>query len=185
MSTFDSVTKIWTGPGDDRFEDGGLTFRELILSKLRSTPERVFQISDDEGTKLTCAQIELMSIRVAQNLKLLGVNAGDVITYFAKNSSVVAPIVFGCCLLGAPIHPLKCRSDLIVEWITAMFEVNRPKVIIIEDCFETVEVLMNITKSLGLGSKFFIANEDKKMCQSNLFHLSELLKETSQERNFT
>lgn len=185
MSAFDSVNKIWSNPKPNKKSlDENVSFREIILNRLRSTPDKIFQISEDDGTELTYTQIELMSIRVAQNLKLFGVNAGDVVTTFVNNSSLVAPLVFGSFLLGASINPISGKTGLNFEWITAVFEANKPKVIIMEDCLEYIVELIEIARKLKLDCKIFISGESRTNCYANVFHTCELLKETRNEKTF-
>lgn len=185
MSAFDSVNKIWSNPRPNNMSlDENVTFRGIILNRLRSTPDKIFQISDDEGTELTYSQIELMSIRVAQNLKFFGVKAGDVVTTFVNNSSMVAPIVFGTFLLGASINPISSKTGMNFEWIKAVFEANKPKAIIMEECLDYVEELIEIARKLKLDCKIFTSGENSSTCYANVFHTCELLKETLNEKNF-
>lgn len=182
MTSFDAVNKIWCGRKVER--DHTKSFQEIVLNCLRSTPERNFQISDDEETKLTFAEAGLLSIRVAQNLQRFGVQSGEVVSVLLKNSTYAAPIVIGCILLGAPVNPLICRLGINVEWIKTIIATTRPKVILLEEYTEHAELIAQTTKEMGLECKVFVMHRKEKLISENLFHVCELLKETNEENQF-
>lgn len=55
---------------------------------------------------LTNHEIKVKTICVSQNLLKIGVNAGDVIAIIAGNHHYVAPVVFACLTIGAPVNTL-------------------------------------------------------------------------------
>lgn len=183
MMEFDSDTKIWSGPKEDRSEDN-LSFREAILDTLRSTPEKVFQISDDEDTKLTYAETTAISFRVAQNLKRFGVKSNDVVAVLVNNSTYMAPIVVGCVMIGAPVNSVMSKTGVDVSSIKGVFDVTKPKVVIIEECEKFYNQVMEAVPTANLDCKIFVMNSDKKYMKENVFNFSELLMKTDNEDNF-
>lgn len=186
MSQYDSTTKIWSGPKVNRNEDNSLSFRENVLKCLRSSPEKVFQICDDDGSELTFSQVEEMSIRVARNLQKIGVKPKDVISVFFKNTAIVAPIVFGCTLIGAPINPITCRMGVNngSKWLKFIFDKTRPSVIIMDDCSESHELLAQALNDIGLNPKIFLVGQEQSNFSENLLRVGELFKETGDEKAF-
>jgi acyl-coenzyme A synthetase/AMP-(fatty) acid ligase len=161
-----------------------LSFREHILKSFRSTPDEVFQISDDEDTKLTFKQTELFSIRVAQNLKKFGVEKDDVVAVLLHNSTYAAPLVFGCFLNGTAVNPLLFRQGISVEGLTQSLNITRPKVLILEEFVEHTQIIIQTIAEIGLDCKIFTVKADKKILGGNVYDVSELLKETNEEKEF-
>lgn len=184
MTSIDASTKIWSGPKVDRSEDNALTFRETLLKSFRLTPEKVFQISDDENTKLTYKQAELMSIRVAQNLRKFGVEENDVVAVLLRNSTYAAPLTFGCFLNGTTVAPLVFRQGITVEGITQSLNIVKPKAIIVEEFVENTSMIMQTIADMRFDCKIFTIGADKKFCGENIFNVCELLQETKEEEKF-
>lgn len=57
---------------------------EHILKKLKETPDRVAQIYHEENFVLTCNEMRVSSVRVAQNLMKLGIQPDDVVGVICK-----------------------------------------------------------------------------------------------------
>lgn len=55
---------------------------------------------------LTNHEIKIKTVYVAQNLLKIGVNAGDVVAVIARNHHYIAPVVFACLTIGAPVNTL-------------------------------------------------------------------------------
>src|SRR5690349_21048712 len=147
MKIFDSETKTWFGQNVVRNESS-VSFLEIILQSFRLNPEKVFQISDDEGTSLTFAEVEQLSIRVAQNLHRLGVRGGDVVSLLLKNSTFTAPIVFGCFLVGAIVNPFFCFKGTELWWIKEVLNASKPKMIVMEDPGDSIDLINQALKEL-------------------------------------
>ena len=183
MTSFDAKTKIWSGKKVSR-DENNLTFREEVFECLSSNPEKVFQISDDEGIVLTYAQTKLMSIRVAQNLTRLGIGKGDVVTTFFSSSTFVAPIVFGSVFVGAPINALIYGKSVTIEWLQEHFIETQTKMIIVENGLEIVEPLVKGFKENKIDCKIFLVKPDNEIQIKGVHSYSELLNETGNEMNF-
>lgn len=182
MSKFDAVSKVWSGPKEDRSET--LSFRESILKSFRRTPEKYFQVSDSEGTKLTYSQLELISVRIAQNLRRFGVQPKDVVLAHLYNSTYAAPTFLGCALLGAPINILNRTLLTDVEWIRYTLRTMDPKIIIIDESVKYAATVIQVMEEMNLDCKIFFTNDRDKMFGENLFDFCELLMETKNEKSF-
>lgn len=55
---------------------------------------------------LTNLEIKIKTIHAAQNLLKVGINIGDVVAVIARNHHYVAPVVFACLTIGAPVNTL-------------------------------------------------------------------------------
>ncbi len=55
---------------------------------------------------LTNHELRLKTIYVSQNLMKIGVNIGDVVAVISRNNHYVAPVVFACLTIGAPVNTL-------------------------------------------------------------------------------
>lgn len=183
MSRFDPLLKVWFGPEDDRNRNS-LTFRETILETFRLTPEKVFQISDHDGTNLTYSQAELISIRIAQNLKRFGVKPGDAVLAYLFNSTYATSIVLGCALVGAPIQILDRNLFVDEKWIRHNISLANPKVIFIDEDVTFSESLVKAVKEEQIDCKIFFTSNHVDMRGENLFSFNELLKETNCETTF-
>jgi 4-coumarate--CoA ligase len=79
---------------------------EVLLACCNRTPEKIAQISDDNGKIFTYRDLKLATIRVCENLKKNGYQRGDIVMVIARNGHNLAPVIFGCLLLGAPVNPM-------------------------------------------------------------------------------
>lgn len=55
---------------------------------------------------LTNNEIRMKTIFISQNLLKVGVKAGDVVAVIARNHHYVAPVVFACLTILAPVNTL-------------------------------------------------------------------------------
>lgn len=184
MTSFDASSKIWSGPKVNRSEEDKLTFRQLLVESFRKSPEKVFQISDDEETKLTFHETELMSIRVCQNLRKFGIYQNEVVAVLLKNSTYAAPLVFGCFLNGTAVHSLVFLQGMSCERLEQSLNITKPKAIIVEDFLENTEMITQTIADMNLDCKVFTLGSDKKCWSANVYDVCELLKETKEEDKF-
>ncbi|KAG5680307.1 hypothetical protein PVAND_009822 [Polypedilum vanderplanki] len=144
--TFNPSTKIWTGNMHPYRYPLDIYLGEKLLEALDSTPDRVLQISHEEEKDLTCEEVKITSIRVAQNLKRLGIKADDVVGFICRNSSTIISLIYGCVLIGAPINPLHVSFDK--EKIQQMFRQTKPVLVFCDhDLFELTKEALREIKS--------------------------------------
>jgi 4-coumarate--CoA ligase len=105
-------------------------------------------------SELTCEELRLTSIRVAQNLTKLGIVADDVIGLICSNSNIVTSLLHGCILIGAPINPLDVSFNK--NDIRHLFSQTKPKLVICDaKVYEIVKLALN---GLENTAKIFITN---------------------------
>ncbi|KAL7013480.1 hypothetical protein ACKWTF_015416 [Chironomus riparius] len=125
--TFDPVTKIWSGRKRQQIYNTEANAGYLFLQKLIQTPKNVFQISDDTGVELTCADVYERSLKFANFLTQMKLKQGDVVGLIASNSENLVPVIFGCLVIGVAVNPLSIVMG--VEDIEHMWSKTKPKVI--------------------------------------------------------
>ncbi|XP_063707007.1 probable 4-coumarate--CoA ligase 1 [Culicoides brevitarsis] len=168
-TTFDSATKIWKGPQTNPIFNTKAGLGELLLAVLARTPNKVAQISDNNGVTFTCKEIRERSIRIAENLKLRGYKFGDMMAIISRNNHDVSAVVFGCHILGAPLNcldPTFGEADLY-----GMLNLTRPKVVFCETF--NLETVKNALKSASLNSEIILLGETLEGHD----HVTSLLKE--------
>lgn len=144
--TYNPHTRIWTGETGGYLLPLDIYVGEKLLEALDETPDRVLQISHEEGAKLTCRDAKLSSIRVAQNLQRLGIKEDDVIGFICRNSGNVVPLIFGCSLIGAVVNPL--HVSFTKDSIKHMFGQTKPKLVFCDhDLYETTRDALRELKS--------------------------------------
>jgi 4-coumarate--CoA ligase len=127
-SSFDPETKIWSGIKIPYSFPMDLMIGDLLLASLLKTPERVLQISKSDDKAITCDEMRISMIRVAQNLAKIGIKEDDVVGIIVPQSHFTTSIIYGCIALGAlinPLHPAMSETD-----ISGVFAQTRPKIII-------------------------------------------------------
>lgn len=175
MGIYDAASKCWLGPKVDRTCEKSTTFRETLIKSFRANPNKVFQISHDEGTKLTFKEVEKLAVTIGRNLKKFGLKKGDVVSTLMPNSTYVAPIAFGCFLNGIALAPFNFRQGIARETLQNAFNIAKPKAIIVEEFVEQIEVILQVINDMELDCKIFTVGRDKKYCSANIFPLCELL----------
>lgn len=124
---YDPIKKIWCDPLKPPVynTDAGLGY--LILNSLKSTPDRVIEISADDGTETTCIEMFKKSVKISRFLSSLGLEQHDVIGIIGRNSKNLTPLVIACLTLGLPINALAPNADEIK--ILTMYSNTKPKLI--------------------------------------------------------
>lgn len=127
MATYNKDTKIWSRPAGVPTYNMNSNLGQAVIYALSMYPDEVCQISADTGIELTGRDIRTRAIRTAQNLQLKGVKEGDVVAFAATTSENVAPALFGCFLIGAPVNTVD--PEFQIADYTNMFGQTKPKVV--------------------------------------------------------
>jgi long-chain acyl-CoA synthetase len=80
--------------------------RELLESRARLTPEKVFLFSETDGRQYTYAQFDAAVNRTARLLAAHGIGKGDVVSLLLPNSAEYLIAYFACFKLGALAGPI-------------------------------------------------------------------------------
>lgn len=177
MAKFHPELKMWQADFEPYPYTMDTFMGELILEELKKTPKRVAQIFHEESSQLTCEELRIKSIRVAQNLTRIGVKPDDVVGVICKNSNNVSFLFNGCVLIGAPINPLEPSFEK--DDIKHLFRQTLPTVVVCE--FDILPKVKEALSELKNEAKIFSmsTNNDK-----GSFKFSELLEPTGNEESF-
>lgn len=83
-----------------------MTFRDLVLDRMRASGESVFLVDASSGRELTYAQFHKQACSVAAYLREQGVNHGDRVATVVPNCPELAVLYFACLYCGATIVPV-------------------------------------------------------------------------------
>lgn len=106
MSEYDPEEKIWRGPRKTKILNLSAPFGQILIELMEKNPKKILQVHDDCNLYLTADEIRRKSIRVANALTLMGFKQGDMAMIASKNQPELAPVFFGCFLIGVPINPI-------------------------------------------------------------------------------
>ncbi|XP_001850569.2 probable 4-coumarate--CoA ligase 1 [Culex quinquefasciatus] len=128
MSQYDPETRTWSGPRQPPIFNPAASVGQVIVNILERTPDKIFEISADTEVSVTRDELRSRMIRAALNLSSkFGLVKGDMVCMVADNSPCVTPVLFGCFLVGAPVHTLDAsfeESDLV-----HLMGITRPKLV--------------------------------------------------------
>ncbi|XP_070507513.1 uncharacterized protein [Chironomus tepperi] len=149
--TYDPVNKIWSGRKRQQIYNVDANAGYLFLQKLIQTPKNIFQISDDTGVELTCADVYERSLKFANFFTQINLKQGDVVGLIASNSENLVPIIFGCLVIGVAVNPLSIVMG--VEDIEHMWSKTKPKVIFSDG--KIIETVKSAVDKMELDAKIY------------------------------
>lgn len=178
MSKYDGRTKIWHGPQIPYRYAMDVMLGDLVLEKLAATPERILQICADDETTLTCEQLRLSSIRVAQHLEKIGIKEDDVIGLITHHSHFATCFITGCILIGAIVNPLDVQMS--ESDIHHVYNESKPKVILCDD-----EAILKLKKALqSVDFNYRIYSTTKGTSSNFQLNAQNFVKPTGDEAKF-
>ena len=83
-----------------------MTFRDLVLDRVRVSGQKVFLVDAFSGREITYAQFHEQACAVATYLCDLGVRRGDRVSTIVPNCTELAVVYFACLYCGATIVPV-------------------------------------------------------------------------------
>lgn len=148
MTSFNEQTKTFFGQVFPQIYHDEVPLGQVLLYNCLKFPDKVIQICIDDGVELTCGQMSDLMKQVALRLQKLKLKFGDVVGFFARHSTFLAPAVFGCVLLGLPINPLFVNLD--VEEVIKVYEETKPKLVFCDS--DQVKTIVKVLESLNIKS---------------------------------
>lgn len=176
-SVFDSKTKIWHGPPIKYPYPMNVMLSDLIFENLSKTPNRILQITEKDDLNVTCEDLKINSIRVAQNLSSIGIDVDDVVGLILCQSHFTTFLLHGCVFLGA--IPNTFDFSFGEEDIRHVFMQSKPKIIICD--IEGVPKLKSALKDVDFKFQIYTTSADSSTYPSALQFLSP----TKREQSFT
>ncbi|XP_016946525.1 luciferin 4-monooxygenase [Drosophila biarmipes] len=127
---FNKETKIWSGPPRPTMYAQDTSIGQIVFNSLRCWPTNVIQITDDDGTVLTNADMLAYATRIALFFKSEGLTQDDRVGIIANSSTFVIPVATACFFQATPFHAVNySREPAIVK---GLFEVTKPKIMFID-----------------------------------------------------
>ncbi|KAH8233524.1 uncharacterized protein [Drosophila bipectinata] len=127
---YNAETKIWSGPPRATLYDYNASAGQIIHNSLKCWPTNVIQITDDDGTVLTNADMLAYATRIALYLKSEGLTHEDRVGIIANSSTYVIPLATACFFNATPFHAVNySREPAIVK---GLFSVTKPKIMFID-----------------------------------------------------
>ncbi|XP_037028878.1 4-coumarate--CoA ligase 1-like [Bradysia coprophila] len=150
---FDKTNKIWSGAGGTSLPqwDQKQSLGSALLNVLAKFPDKIGQISENNGIQMTNGEIRWRSIRAAQNLINLGIGFDDVIQVISKNHHYLAPIMFGALSIGAPINAIDVQFTK--DEMVHMLQLAKPKLILCD--LSVLDTLNGALKQLQMDRPIF------------------------------
>ncbi|XP_058829044.1 probable 4-coumarate--CoA ligase 1 [Topomyia yanbarensis] len=173
---YNPQTKTWSGSKTPPLYNPHQSLGELILAILKKNPTKVTQISADCGTEVTCLEMRLRTIRVAQHLTAMGYAQQDVFAMAVRNGNLVAPTIFACFALGIPVNTLDGTFKR--DEFSFMLETVKPKLVFCDR--ETLDEMLGAIKMAAIDAVVIIFGEKV----DGFLHIEELIKPTGKEHEF-
>lgn len=155
-SKFDVDRKVWKGIEIPFTFPWDMHLSEIVFDALSRTPKRVIQICDDDDTEMTCEQLQLKIIRVAQHLKMVGIGEGDVVGFVCSNSMDLTAFVHGVIQVGAIVNPMYVEHS--AADLAHMFALTKPKLVLCD--FNVYEKVKDALNSIGSDSLVYATLEE-------------------------
>ncbi|XP_005183356.1 2-succinylbenzoate--CoA ligase-like [Musca domestica] len=167
---YDAKEKLWSGPNCKEIYNENITLGEVIYDVLSKQPQKVIQIHDISGEKLTSGELLKCAEALTKHLWSFGLRPGDIIGLFANNWTQVTTLMVSSFLAGTPVNALYPGFDK--DSVSLIYKVTRPKIIFCE--VENYPIAKDIIRELQLEAKIFIMND----CDGvpGVGHIRDLLK---------
>ncbi|XP_068155320.1 luciferin 4-monooxygenase [Drosophila tropicalis] len=132
ITTYDSELKIWSGGSEQSYFNDDLTVGQIIFKQLQREPQRIFQISHTENTRLTRRQMLQNAAKVscylrANNFVTTTIETTDIVGIMARNSTHLAAMAYGCLFNGTPFHAV--NPNIETKIVSNLFAITKPRII--------------------------------------------------------
>uniref|UniRef100_A0A1L8DZ02 Putative acyl-coa synthetase n=1 Tax=Nyssomyia neivai TaxID=330878 RepID=A0A1L8DZ02_9DIPT len=165
---YDSVSKLWSGSGGaSQLFHESVTLGRACLYLLNMNPEKICQISADDGSKRTNGEIYKATLNIAVNLQKRGCSKGDVVGFVCRNSHNLTPAFLAAQFLGAPTNALDIAFSK--DEICHMFTITKPKFVFCDD--DMAKTVQNSLLELGSNAMIIVVGQKIE----NFTHIDELL----------
>ncbi|KAH8335683.1 hypothetical protein KR074_009241, partial [Drosophila pseudoananassae] len=143
---YDGNRKIWSGSSQQSLYNDDLTAGQIIFRQLQRQPQRIFQISHTDNTRLTRSQMLQNAAKVGCYLRDQGFKKEtDIVGLMARNSTNVGALAYGCLFNGTPFHAV--NPNLEQKTIDSLYRITKPRIL----CCDVTdyEKIKDIATSLG------------------------------------
>ncbi|XP_017113523.1 luciferin 4-monooxygenase [Drosophila elegans] len=143
---YDQAQKVWSGSRQQSLYNEELTVGQIIFRQLQRQPQRIFQISHTDNTRLTRSQMLQNAAKVGCYLRDRGFKKEtDLVGLLARNSTHVGALAYGCLFNGTPFHAV--NPNLEQKTIASLYGITKPRIL----CCDVAdyEKIKDIGASLG------------------------------------
>jgi len=127
-TTYNKTLKEWTGPNRITIFNPLASVGSILLHCWKMNPDNIGFIFAETDTKVTNAEMRLRSIRIAQNVKDLGLGQEDVVAIISDPRQETISLWFGLILNGTPFENFNLSVDQ--EMLTNFFSAIKPSLVI-------------------------------------------------------
>ncbi|EDV94913.1 4-coumarate--CoA ligase 1 [Drosophila grimshawi] len=146
-TSYSAEQKIWSGAYEQNYYNDDLTIGQIIFRQLQSEPQRIFQISPGENTRLTRFQMLKNAAKVSVYLRKQGFcEDTHIVGILARNTTHLAALAYGCLFNGTPFHAV--NHNLEEHTIQNLYSITKPMFICCDA--QDYEKLRKVAENLGV-----------------------------------
>ncbi|KAH8250227.1 hypothetical protein KR026_008560 [Drosophila bipectinata] len=150
---YDGNQKIWSGSSQQSLYNDDLTAGQIIFRQLQRQPQRIFQISHTDNTRLTRSQMLQNAAKVGCYLRDQGFKKEtDIVGLMARNSTNVGALAYGCLFNGTPFHAV--NPNLEQKTIDSLYKITKPRIL----CCDVADYEKIKDTATSLGALVLIVN---------------------------
>ncbi|KAH8330591.1 hypothetical protein KR067_005445 [Drosophila pandora] len=150
---YDKDQKIWSGSSQQSLYNDDLTAGQIIFRQLQRQPQRIFQISHTDNTRLTRSQMLQNAAKVGCYLRDQGFQKEtDIVGLMARNSTNVGALAYGCLFNGTPFHAV--NPNLERKTIDSLYKITKPRIL----CCDVADYEKIKDTATSLGALVLIVN---------------------------
>ncbi|XP_001361980.2 luciferin 4-monooxygenase [Drosophila pseudoobscura] len=139
---YDKETKIWSGAPRSALYDYNCSIGQVAHNTLKCWPTNVLQITADDDTVLTNADVLSLATRIALYFKAEGLTHEDRVGIIGKGSTYVMPVATACFFNTTPFHAVNSSRE--PQVVARLYSVTKPKIMFCDA--EDYETIKEITK---------------------------------------
>ncbi|XP_034117006.1 uncharacterized protein LOC117576401 [Drosophila albomicans] len=145
-TSYDARLKIWSGAKEQSYYNDDLTIGQIIFRQLQSEPQRIFQISHSENTRLTRSQMLVNAAKVSEYLRQQGFSKEThIVGILARNTTHLAALGYGCMFNGTTFHAVNPNLD--ERTICMLFDITKPQLLCCDA--QDYDKMRNVAKALS------------------------------------
>jgi len=145
-TSYDPDEKVWSGSSQQSLYNEELTVGQIIFRQLQRQPNRIFQISHTDNTRLTRSQMLQNAAKIGCYLRDRGFKKEtDLVGLMARNSTHVGALAYGCLFNGTPFHAV--NPNLEQKTIESLYKITKPRVLCCD--IGDYEKIKNVGATLG------------------------------------
>ncbi|XP_055600263.1 probable 4-coumarate--CoA ligase 3 [Uranotaenia lowii] len=156
VAKYSAADHVWIGEQRPGILNPAANLGQIFCNLLSHSPSRVIQINADTDYHMTCAEMRLRVVRIALNLKKLGLQKGDHVTLACANTDNTVPVFVACLTNGMPVNPLAPvfnKSDF-----AYMLKQTQPKVVFCDEDNRSV-VEAAVQEVFKISPKIFVLGQ--------------------------